>query len=69
MTRTGTTVKHLKNDDTSATSGSNLGIPILPSINLITVIPTVITRNTTARATDKADVKLKESADIIGLVR
>lgn len=50
------------NDETSLTSGSNLGIPILPSINLITVIPTVITRNTTARPTDKADVKLNESA-------
>ena len=62
MTRTGTTVKRFKNDVTSVTSGSNLGIEMLPFINLITVIPTVITRKTTARATDKADVNLNESA-------
>lgn len=62
VTRTGTTVKSFQNDVKSVTLGSNLGIIILPLINLRTVIPTVITRNTTARATDKVDVNLKESA-------
>lgn len=62
VTRTGTTVKSFKKDVKSVTSGSNLGIIMLPFTNLITVIPTVITRNTTAKATDKADVKLNESA-------
>lgn len=56
VTRTGTTVKRLKNDVTLVTSGSNLGIKIVPFINLKTVMPTVITRKTTASATDKADV-------------
>lgn len=69
VTRTGTTVKSLKNDETLVTSGNNLGIAMLPLNNLTTVIPTVITRNTTASATDKADVKLNESATIIGLLR
>lgn len=63
VTRTGTTVKSSQNEVRSVTLGSNLGIIMLPFINLITVIPTVITRNTTARATDKADVYLKESAN------
>lgn len=62
MTRTGTTVKSLKNDVRSVISGSNLGIITPPLINFIMEIPTVITRNTTARATDKADVYLNESA-------
>lgn len=63
VTRTGTTVKRLRNEVRFATSGNNLGIWIVPSINLKSVIPTVITRKTTAKATDKADVYLKESAN------
>jgi len=62
VTRTGTTVKSEKNDVRSVTSGSNLGIITPPLINFIMEIPTVITRHTTARATDKADVYLNESA-------
>lgn len=56
VTRTGTTVKRLKNDDKLVTLGNNLGIATPPLINLIIEIPMVITRNTTASATDKADV-------------
>ena len=62
VTRTGTTVNSFQNDVKSVTSGSNLGIKMLPSTNLMTVIPTVITRNTTASATERADVYLNESA-------
>ena len=62
MTRTGTAVKRFKNDVKSVISGSNLGIEMLPFINIVTVIPTVTTRNTTASATDKADVNFNESA-------
>lgn len=62
MTRTGTTVKSFKTDDKSVTSGSIRGIATPPLANLIIEIPMVITRNTTARATDNADVNLKESA-------
>lgn len=63
MTRTGTTVKRFKNDDKLVTSGSNLGIITPPLINLITEIPIVMTRNTTASPTDNADVYLNESAN------
>lgn len=63
VTRTGTTVKRLRTDVRSVTSGNSLGIRIVPFINLKTVIPTVITRNTTASPTDKADVYLNESAN------
>lgn len=62
MTRTGTTVKSLIADDKLVTSGSNRGIITPPLINLTIEIPMVITRNTTASATDNADVNLKESA-------
>ena len=62
VTRTGTTVKRFKNEVKSVTLGSNLGIEMLPFISLIMVIPTVIIMNTTASATDKADVNLNESA-------
>lgn len=62
VTRTGTTVKRFKNDVKSVTLGSNLGIEMLPFINLIRVIPTVITRNTTASPTDMPDVIFNESA-------
>lgn len=64
VTRTGTTVKRLMRDVKSVTSGSILGIPNPPLINFTIEIPTVITTNATARATDKADVKLKESETI-----
>lgn len=62
VTRTGTTVKSLKTEVKSVTSGNNLGIKMLPLINLKMVIPAVITRKTTASATDNVDVYLKESA-------
>lgn len=55
-------MKSLRNDVRSYTSGSNLGINVVPSISLKTVIPTVMTRKTTASATDNADVNLNESA-------
>lgn len=35
---------------------------MLPLISLNKVIPTITTRNTTAKATDNADVNLNESA-------
>lgn len=62
VTRTGTTVKSFPSDVISEISGSNLGIIIPPLTNLVIEIPTVMTRNTTAKATDKADVNLNESA-------
>lgn len=61
VTRTGTTVKRFKKDVKSLTSGNNLGIATPPLINFMIDIPAVMMRNTTARATDKADVNLKES--------
>lgn len=61
VTSTGTTVKRLKTEAESVISGSNLG-NLTPLLNNFTIeIPTVITRNTIASATDNADVKLKES--------
>lgn len=62
VTRTGTTVNRFQKDVKSVTSGSNLGIGTPPLINFMIEIPAVMMRNTTARATDKADVYLKESA-------
>lgn len=62
VTRIGTTVKRLRNDERLSTSGNNLGIKTDPSIILKRVIPIVITRNTTANATDRAEVYLNESA-------
>lgn len=62
VTRTGTTVKRFQKAVKSETSGSNLGIGTPPLINFMIEIPAVIMRNTTARATDKADVNFKESA-------
>lgn len=62
VTRTGTTVKSLITDDKSETAGSNRGIIIPPLINFTIEIPIVITRNATAKATDNADVNLRESA-------
>lgn len=64
VTRTGTTVNNSNTDVKSLTSGSNLGIVMLPLINLKIVIPAVTTRKTTASATDKADVYLNESASL-----
>ena len=62
VTRTGIAVKRFQKDVRSDISGSNLGIIILPFINLVTVIPTVIIRNTIVRPTESADVNFKESA-------
>lgn len=62
MTRTGTTVKSFHNDVISVTIRSHLGDAILQLINLTIVIPAVITTNTIASVTDKADVNLNESA-------
>lgn len=55
-------MKSFQNDAKSVISGSILGIATPPEINLMIEIPAVITRNTTASATDKADVNLNESA-------
>lgn len=49
-------------DVTSVILGSNLGLAILPFNNLTNVIPAVMSRNTIARATAKAEVCLNESA-------
>lgn len=54
-------MKSFQNEFKSVMSGSNLGIITVPLINLITAIPAIITRNTTASPTDNADVYLKES--------
>lgn len=40
----------------SVALGRSLGIDMLPSTNFISAIPAVITTNTTANATDKAEV-------------
>lgn len=62
LTRTGTTVKSLQKEAKSVTFGKSLGI-IKPSVHsFMMTIPAVMTRKTTARATDTADVNLKESA-------
>lgn len=58
----GATVKSFQTDAKSGMSGSNFGIGRLPLINLTIAIPAVTATNTTARATDKAEVNLKESA-------
>ena len=49
-------------DVISVILGSNLGLAMLPLNNLTNVIPAVMTRNTIARATAKAEVYLNESA-------
>jgi hypothetical protein len=54
-------VKSLQMDGQSWTSGNSRGIRICPLASLNIVIPAVITTNTTARATDRADVYLSES--------
>lgn len=61
LTSTGTTVKSFQNEAKSVRSGRSLGI-IKPSLNnFMMTIPAVMTRKTTARPTDMADVNLKES--------
>jgi len=62
VTRIGTTVKRFQTDVKSGISANNLGIEISPFSNFITAIPAVTTTKTTARATDNAEVYLKESA-------
>lgn len=62
VTRTGMEVKSFQIELKSVMSGRNLGIITVPLINLMTAIPTIITRNTKASPTDNADVYLKESA-------
>ena len=62
LTSTGTTVKSLQKDDKSVTFGNSLGIIKPPLKNFVTTIPAVMRRKTTARASDIADVNLKESA-------
>lgn len=62
LTSTGTTVKSFQKEAKSVSSGTSLGI-IKPSVNNFMVTMTaVMTRKTTARPTDIADVNLKESA-------
>lgn len=59
-------MKRFQTDVRFGNSGTNLGIAMLPFINLTIVIPAVIITKTTARATDKADVYLSESAKTNG---
>lgn len=68
VTRTGTTVKRFQTEAKSGTSGNNLGIAMLPASSFTMAMPAVITTKTIARATDKADVNLRESdkTQIIG---
>ena len=54
-------MKSLQTDGQSWTSGNSRGIRICPLASLNIAIPAVITTNTTARATDRADVYLSES--------
>jgi hypothetical protein len=55
-------VKSLKMDaQLSWTSGNSLGMGICPLVSLMTAIPAVITTNTTASATDTAEVYFSES--------
>lgn len=62
LTSTGTTVKSFQNDDKSVKFGKSLGI-IKPSLNNFKIVmPAVMTRKTIAKASDTADVNLKESA-------
>lgn len=49
-------------DETSVILGSILGLAKLPLNNLKNVIPAVMSRNTMARATAKAELCLNESA-------
>jgi len=55
-------VKRFQTDAKSGISANNLGIEMLPFSSLTMAIPAVTMTKTTARATDKADVYLKESA-------
>lgn len=61
VTRTGTAVKRFQTDAKLVISGNNLGICTLPLSNLTIAIAAVMITKTTARATDRADVYLKES--------
>lgn len=55
-------MKKFQTDAKSGIFGNNLGIAMLPANNFTIAIPAVIMTNTTARATDTADVNLSESA-------
>jgi len=55
-------VNRLTIDVASVTAGNSLGMVMPPLIILTIEIPTAMTRKTTARATERADVNLNESA-------
>lgn len=55
-------MKRFQTEAKSDIRGNSLGIRMLPFSNLMMAIPAVITTKTTARATDKAEVYLNESA-------
>lgn len=62
MTTTGVTVNSSKTEETSVMMGNNLGIPMPPITILKIEIPTAMTRKTTAKPNDNAEVYLNESA-------
>lgn len=62
VTRIGTAVNRFQIDVISAIFGRNRGIMTSPLTNLTRAIPPVMTKNTTASATAKAEVNLNESA-------
>lgn len=57
----GTTVKSFQNEAWSWTSGASLGQEISPAKSFHIATPAMMTTNTTASATDNADVHFKES--------
>jgi hypothetical protein len=61
VTRTGTAVNNSQIELIPSTSGKSLGISTDPSMSLTIATPAVMTTNTTARATDSADVYRNES--------
>lgn len=63
----GMVVKSFQNDAWSTSLGIKRGNSMLPSINLKIATPAVIATNTTAKATDNADVYLKESASKVSI--
>lgn len=56
-------MKRFHTEDKSVSWGNSLGIDTVPLSNLTTAMPAVMTTNTTARPTDKADVYLNESSE------
>lgn len=57
-------MKRSQTDAKSGIVGNNLGMAMPPFNSLVMAIPAVTITNTTARATDKAEVNLNEAARI-----